>query len=157
MADVIRRRQKQGAHIPVMPEEVLNLWVAPNANARYFIDATAGHGGHAEMILRLYPEAHVLCVDRDPQVLAYARRLISQSDETLLERAYFYRGSFANLKEAIELTKFPAHKVDGIFFDLGLNSSHIDSAERGFSYRQDGRLDMRYNPVGGRVLRLLSS
>eukprot|EP01138_Halocafeteria_seosinensis_P010956 gb/GECG01011190.1/.p1 GENE.gb/GECG01011190.1/~~gb/GECG01011190.1/.p1 ORF type:complete len:887 (+),score=132.80 gb/GECG01011190.1/:1-2661(+) len=155
VAKVVQTRSQDKQHVPVMPEEVLQLWVnTERAGASkergeylYFVDATAGHGGHTEMLLRLYPNAVVLCIERDPQALAQARRYIAQSqeDQEAIQRVYFYNGSFANIERAIEATDFPSRKMDGVFFDFGLNSSHIDSADRGFSYRRDSTLDMRYN------------
>lgn len=157
VADVVQTREREGAHVPVMPEEVMKLWVNSDrvaesmetGEALHFIDATAGHGGHTEMLLRLHPNAKVLCIERDPQALAKARKYIAQSQhgEDVIQRVYFYNGSFSNLERAIEATGFPTRRMDGILFDFGLNSSHIDSAERGFSYRQDSTLDMRYNAV----------
>lgn len=122
-------------HIPVMLEEVLNCWVNTNSRALYFVDGTVGLGGHSEVLLKRYPKANLLCIDRDPKMLMDAEKRLSP----FKSRVTFRQGSYQDLSS--HLTDTP----DGILLDLGANSYQFDSPDRGFSFRHDGPLDMRYD------------
>ncbi len=122
-------------HEPVMRDEIVDvLRVVP---AGVVLDATLGGGGHAEAILESRDDVRVLGLDRDPAALgAASARLLRFGD-----RALTHRCRFDALDEAMQ-----AHDVDelsGALFDLGVSSPQLDRAERGFSYRNDGPLDMR--------------
>lgn len=133
---------EQGApvfHTPVMLEETVQA-LAVQPGGRY-IDATVGTGGHAAAILEhSYPGGQLLGIDADPQAIRIAReRLTSYVGSCLL-----INDNFANLEAiCIKYDFFPVH---GILFDLGISSLQLDSAERGFSFRLDGPLDMRFSP-----------
>lgn len=102
-----------------------------------YVDATLGYAGHASEILKRIPDGHLYGFDQDD----YA---IKKSDEKLKMVGSNYtiiRSNFSNMKE--ELERLGIHKVDGILFDLGVSSVQIDQAERGFSFHQDAKLDMR--------------
>jgi len=138
--------KKTGAgsgHIPVLLAPVLEgLSVKPNGN---YIDATFGRGGHSREILqRLDGNGRLLAIDRDPQAAA-------EIDATLAgdARFEFVRGEIAQLEE-IGISKGLLGKVDGLLFDLGVSSPQLDDAGRGFSFRNDGPLDMRMDPERGR-------
>lgn len=104
------------------------------------MDATVGAGGHAAALLEAAPGIRLLGIDRDPDALALASERLAGFGG----RAELVAGNFADLDQALE--GFPA--PDGILADLGVSSMQIDRAERGFSFRQDGPLDMRMGREG---------
>lgn len=127
--------QPRFEHAPVMRDEIVDAF--RDVPAGVVLDATLGGGGHAEAILESRADLRVLGVDRDPMALgAAAARLRRFGD-----RAMTHRCRFDALDEAME-----AHRVDtltGALFDLGVSSPQLDRADRGFSYRNEGPLDMR--------------
>ena len=129
-------------HIPVLYQEVL-LWLTPRAGAAY-IDATVGMGGHAEGILeRSSPDGRLLALDVDPLALRHARhRLAGYGD-----RVVFVRGRHADLAETARRQGFDG--AAGILLDLGVSSLQLDDPGRGFSFQEDGPLDMRMGSDGG--------
>lgn len=115
-------------HAPALVSETIEL-LDPRPG-RLFIDATLGFGGHAEALLR--SGAKVVGIDRDAEAIAAAQgRLSGYRDIRVI------RENFANIGKVIK------EPVDGILFDLGVSSYQIDEAQRGFSIRLDGPLDMR--------------
>jgi 16S rRNA (cytosine1402-N4)-methyltransferase len=130
-----------------MSEEVLDT-LSPRSGGLY-LDATVGLGGHASAILdRLAPAGRLLGLDRDPEALELARARLesvagrhewSLPEPFHLERANFSQAA-AVLDERGETT------LRGALFDLGVSSLQLDRAERGFSFRRDGPLDMRMGP-----------
>ncbi len=127
--------QPQFEHAPVMRDEIIEAF--RDVPAGVVLDATLGGGGHAEAILESRGDLRLLGVDRDPMALdAAAARLHRFGD-----RAMTHRCRFDALDEAME-----AHRLDelsGALFDLGVSSPQLDRADRGFSYRHEGPLDMR--------------
>jgi 16S rRNA (cytosine1402-N4)-methyltransferase len=140
-ADDADRRAASG-HIPVMLDEVL-AHLAPRAGGRY-VDATINGGGHSGAILAASaPDGRVLGIDRDPQVLAgVAGRL---ADDVGAGRLRLANASFATLGE--QVAAHAIGPVDGVLFDLGLSSFHLDASGRGFSFKHDEPLDMRFDPT----------
>ncbi len=123
-------------HIPVMPEEV-----ACFLNCRpgqTILDCTLGEGGHASLLAsKISPGGCLIGIDRDGEAIEIARRQLKKFGESIkIEQA-----NFCDLREVIERTGID--KVDGILFDLGVNSSQLQNPHRGFSFRVDGPLDMR--------------
>ena len=106
-----------------------------------YIDATFGRGGHSRAILqRLGAEGRLLALDRDPEAVAAAAALAAVERRLLVEHAEFSRlGELARHHGL-------AGRVDGVLLDLGVSSPQLDVPERGFSFLQDGPLDMRMNP-----------
>lgn len=123
-------------HQPVMLKEVIDaLAIKPGG---VYVDATFGRGGHTRGILAsLGSEGRVLAIDRDAEAIAHAGKVFK--DEPRLS---LYHGSFAELAEAVEQAGLTG-KVNGILMDLGVSSPQLDTPERGFSFMQDGPLDMR--------------
>ncbi|HJN62377.1 MAG TPA: 16S rRNA (cytosine(1402)-N(4))-methyltransferase RsmH [Candidatus Parcubacteria bacterium] len=121
-------------HIPVLQKEVLQyLNPKPNKN---FIDCTFGGGGHADNVLeRIGPKGKILGIDRDSEILNGAE---------LKDRIIFVCDNFVNLKDIVKKEKFGP--VQGILFDLGYCSWHLEKSERGFSFLINESLDMRYDP-----------
>jgi 16S rRNA (cytosine1402-N4)-methyltransferase len=129
-------------HQPVLYHEVLDA-LAPVSGGLY-LDGTLGAGGHAEGILRTSaPQGRLLGLDLDLQALAIAqRRLRPFQDRTVIQQASY-------LQAPIVLKKIGWNTVEGILLDLGVSSMQIDKPERGFSFMEDGPLDMRFNQEGG--------
>ena len=125
-------------HTPVMVSEVLDL-LAPRPGAR-IVDATTGHGGHAEAILeRLVPDGVLVGLDRDAEMLAVAERRLARFGSA----ARLFHARFSFLREVV--TGAGAAPVDGVLFDLGLSSYHFDASGRGFSFARSEPLDMRFD------------
>jgi 16S rRNA (cytosine1402-N4)-methyltransferase len=106
-----------------------------------YVDGTFGRGGHSREILsRLGSDGRVIALDRDPEAVAAAAQ---SPDPRLTVR----QARFSELLEV--LSALNVAKVDGVLLDLGVSSPQLDEAQRGFSFRQDGPLDMRMDPQSG--------
>jgi 16S rRNA (cytosine1402-N4)-methyltransferase len=106
-----------------------------------YIDGTFGRGGHTRLILsRLGPQARLIAFDKDPQAIATAEQIADP-------RFTIVHDSFATMASA--LAERGIGKVDGILLDLGISSPQVDDAARGFSFRNDGPLDMRMDTTRG--------
>lgn len=128
--------------MPVLLEEALGFLAPERRPGGLFVDATVGLGGHAEALLARAPEARLLGLDRDEQALALAgRRLAPFGGRVLLEHAVFDQ-----LEEVLD--RLQLGPVAGLLADLGVSSLQLDVAERGFSFRRDGPLDMRMGSAG---------
>jgi 16S rRNA (cytosine1402-N4)-methyltransferase len=129
-------------HIPVLYKEVL-AGLRPQPNGRY-IDATLGAGGHAAGILTASaPDGRLLGLDADPEAVRFAGQYLrSFSRRVVLQTANFRQ--IGTVARALGFGQ-----VDGILMDLGLSSRQLSDPERGFSFSQDGPLDMRMDPSQG--------
>ena len=108
------------------------------------MDGTFGRGGHSSEILKaLGPKGRLIGIDRDPQAVAAAKQRL-QADS----RFEIVRGEIAHLKD-IALERELLGQVDGLLLDLGVSSPQLDEAARGFSFQNDGPLDMRMDPESG--------
>lgn len=125
-------------HRPVMVEQVSELFAPVPAGT--VIDATVGAGGHARAVLLAYPHLRILGLDRDPAAVAAASATLSPFGS----RAVVVQSRFDRLAEVA--AEHGVGRASGVLFDLGVSSVHVDVAERGFSYRQTGPLDMRMDP-----------
>ncbi len=101
------------------------------------VDCTLGYGGHSSHILERIKKGHLYAFDQDLEAINYSRERLSNiaSNYTII------KSNFRNIKE--ELNKRNVTKVDGVLFDLGVSSPQLDQGERGFSFHQDAKLDMR--------------
>lgn len=126
-------------HIPVLMAQTLDgLRVVGQGT---YLDGTFGRGGHARSVLaRLGAQGRLLVMDKDPEAIAEARRLAAAD-----ARVQVRHGSFAALAD----WEATADGLDGVLFDLGVSSPQLDVADRGFSFQQDGPLDMRMDPESG--------
>lgn len=131
-------------HISVLAEPYIEgLCTDEGGN---YIDATFGRGGHARMLLaRLSAQGEVLGLDRDPEAVAEGRLLEAEDS-----RFHIQYTDFAGIAEAAATQGWS--EVSGIGFDLGVSSPQLDVAERGFSFMQDGPLDMRMDNESGEPL-----
>ena len=123
-------------HIPVLQKEVIQyLDPKPNEN---FIDATIGQGGHTFFILgKNKPKGKVLGIDADPEQIENIKHI------ELKDRLILVNDSYINLKNIVKKHNFKP--VNGILFDLGMSSWHLEESKRGFSFQRNEPLDMRYD------------
>lgn len=129
-------------HRPVLLDEVIEA-LNIQAHGKY-VDGTFGRGGHSRAILDyLAPTGRLLMVDRDPEAIEVARTTY-QDDP----RCVIWRGAFSGLAEQVEQMGWRG-RIDGILLDLGVSSPQLDQATRGFSFMQQGPLDMRMDPDQG--------
>ena len=125
------------SHIPVLYKEIIHA-LQPQSGGRY-VDGTLGAGGHARGILEACsPDGHLLGLDVDPQALALARETLAPYEG----RTHLEQASYITITKQLAALKWDF--VDGIVLDLGASSMQFDNAERGFSFMQDGPLDMRF-------------
>jgi 16S rRNA (cytosine1402-N4)-methyltransferase len=125
-----------------MAEEVMQ-YLQPHSGGVY-LDGTLGGAGHARLILEASsPDGVLIGMDRDTEALAAAQRELASFGERVVLR----QGNFSDMCTQLDQLEIAA--VDGILLDLGVSSHQIDSPERGFSFREDGPLDMRMNPKEG--------
>jgi 16S rRNA (cytosine1402-N4)-methyltransferase len=128
-------------HIPVMLKEVIES-LKNVESPQMIVDATLGLGGYAEEILNVFPATLLVGIDRDEQAISLAqKRLVS-----FAERVHIYNSPFSAI--AMVLSKENA-EPDGIVFDLGVSNLQLSSPERGFSFQNDGPLDMRMEGTSG--------
>ncbi|HEX6287235.1 MAG TPA: 16S rRNA (cytosine(1402)-N(4))-methyltransferase RsmH, partial [Acidimicrobiia bacterium] len=129
-------KEQAGFHRPVLVDEVVELMapVLPGV----VVDATFGGGGHTRRMLDEFgDEVNVIGIDRDPDAVAQAVGI----------RATVVEGNFGDLLDVVgRVTDEP---ISGVLFDFGVSSHQLDEPERGFSYRQEGPLDMRMGPDAG--------
>jgi len=123
-------------HIPVMSEEVLLLLV--QGTNRTYLDCTVGYSGHAEKILEASgSNSRLIGFDRDEVAIAASREKLARFGGRVL----LFHGHFVDLKQHLTLSGIS--QVDGILFDLGVSSPQLEEPARGFSFQEDGPLDMR--------------
>ncbi len=136
MNDAAAAKTVGAGHIPVLLPQVL-AGLNIRASGTY-LDATFGRGGHAGAILqKLDLTGRLLCLDRDPTAVAEARARFASDP-----RVAIFLAPFSTLADCADRLA-PGLEFDGILFDLGVSSPQLDDAARGFSFMQDGPLDMR--------------
>jgi 16S rRNA (cytosine1402-N4)-methyltransferase len=120
------------SHIPVLNREVVEgLALRPGG---HYLDTTVGGGGHSRLILEASPDITLTAVDQDEEALAAAQKQLTEFGH----RVTFVHTNFSSYS-------FPKNTFDGILADLGVSSYHLDTPERGFSFRHQANLDMRMN------------
>ena len=118
-------------HISVMPCETLELLDVKQDGI--YVDGTLGRGGHSKLILDKLKNGKLYCFDLDEQAIRESKQLLKDYDNVI-----YIHDNFMNMNKYVD-------QVDGILLDLGVSSPQFDEAERGFSYQNDGPLDMRMN------------
>jgi len=125
-------------HIPVLKKEVLEI-LGPKKNEN-FVDATFGEGGHAVAILeKTEPYGKLLALEVDPELFSKGKLIENKFGGRLILR----NENFANIEKVVKEENF--NKISGILFDLGICSWHLEESKRGFSFRKDEPLIMRYD------------
>ncbi len=120
-----------------MVKEVIQyLQISKNGT---YIDCTIGYGGHARHILeRLSLDGKLIGIDKDEKAIKYCKKSLSAYNNIQL-----FHNSYHKIKDVLSISKI--QKVDGMLLDLGLSSAQLDSKSRGFSYKIDSELDMRFD------------
>lgn len=117
-------------HVPVLSRELIaGLAICSGG---HYLDATVGGGGHSELILQAYPDVKVTALDWDEEAIAAAKIRLAEYES----RLQFFLTNYADFE-------YKNATFDGIVADLGVSSYHLDTAERGFSFRNTAPLDMR--------------
>ncbi len=129
-------------HIPVLLEEAVTHLLT--ASEGIYIDATFGRGSHSQAILnRLGQHGRLIAFDKDPEAIAYAKKHFARD-----KRFTICHSSFSRMQKHLQEEQVFG-KVHGILFDLGVSSPQLDNPERGFSFSQEGKLDMRMDTSQG--------
>lgn len=128
-------------HTPVLLHETIDC-LAPRAGGVY-VDATLGAGGHAREICTRV-NARIVGIDADSEALAHARETLAECPNSI-----FIHGNFRHIGTL--LLEQGIREIDGAVFDLGVSSMQLDTGERGFSFRADAPLDMRFDPKAAGV------
>jgi len=125
-------------HIPVLQNEVISfLDIQPNG---IYVDGTCGLGGHTNLILKnLSSKGMLISIDIDQEALNICKDSIDRD----FKNVFIKRNSYTNIPTILE--EMNIKKVSGILLDLGLSSMQLDSTDRGFSYKNDCHLDMRFD------------
>jgi len=135
-------------HVPVLVDAVTELLERPDG---VVVDVTLGAGGHAAAVvarrLQLWGRADLLGIDRDESALALARQRLQREIDDPKVRIRLVHARADELARVLDDEGIGS--VAGVLMDLGVSSMHLDRPERGFSYRQDGPLDMRMDPSQG--------
>lgn len=129
-------------HITVLLKEAVEALVVDPKGV--YVDGTFGRGGHSRLVLgALDTEGSLIGIDKDPVAIAEGKSLEAEDSRFIIEH-----GSFAQLQEFMAGRELDG-KLDGILVDLGVSSPQLDVAERGFSFLNDGPLDMRMDTTRG--------
>jgi len=135
-------------HVPVLLDTVVELLERPDG---VVVDVTLGAGGHAAAVvarrLQLWGSADLLGIDRDESALELARQRLQDDIADPRVRIRLVHARADELADVLD--REGIDRVAGVLMDLGVSSMHLDRPERGFSYRQDGPLDMRMDPSRG--------
>lgn len=132
----------ENQHVPVMLEEVMNHLAVQNGGI--YVDATLGGGGYTlELLKQSKPSGRVIGIDLDWEAVAAAEKRLSRYKE----RLDLHQSNFTNLRRIVSGRAI--EKVNGIVADLGISSLQLDNAERGFSFKKEGPLDMRMDHESG--------
>lgn len=131
-------------HIPVLLNEILEKF-SPK-EGEWYIDCTTGEGGHSLPIAKLVaPHGRVLSIDADPEEQKIFKKNVK--DAGLEDIIIPFHGNFADIEEIAKTNDFL--KPDGILFDFGFSSWHLEESGRGFTFQKNEMLDMRFNPEDG--------
>lgn len=129
-------------HIPVLRQEVVSLLVTEIGRKGIIVDCTLGGGGHSRDLLEaMGPQAVLIGIDQDKKALETAYENL----KSLENKKTFIHDNFEDLQRIMESQR--ATHAETIFFDLGVSSSQLDEPDRGFSFRNNGPLDMRMDQM----------
>lgn len=138
----------ESPHIPVLPNEVISLLQqSQNPNPMWFLDGTAGEGGHSKLILKTFPNSKLILIDRDAVMLERAKKEILKEIGTL-DRVYDFQMNFSEVDQDL-LKNVGCTGLDGALVDLGVSLFHFLHSGRGFTFKNEEPLDMRLEPQVG--------
>lgn len=129
--------QEKQKHIPVLLDEVINSLNL--ADGKVLVDGTLGLGGYSEKALSSFKDIKIVAFDLDQENLNLAKERLYKYHQQIT----FVHDNFANLKENLE--DLGIEKIDALMLDLGIASTQVDIAEKGFSFNKEGDLDMRFD------------
>ena len=124
------------SHIPVMLDQIKSF--IPTSSDLNLIDATFGGGGYSKAILEEFNIKNLLAIDRDPTAKIFYNKLKKR-----FKNIELFNEKFSKIDEIIKKSKFSKINFDVIIFDLGVSSNQIDNPDRGFSFQNEGPLDMK--------------
>ena len=127
------------SHIPVLLEQAVDA-LAVKENGIY-VDGTAGGGGHSSEILSRLTTGKLISIDQDPDAILTLTERFKKNENSII-----IKGNFADMVSLLHSRG--VGRVDGVLLDIGVSSHQLDTPERGFSYMQEGPLDMRMDPEG---------
>lgn len=131
-------------HQPVLVDEVLDGLALVEDG--WYVDGTYGRGGHStEILARIGQHGRLLALDKDPEAVAAGYQRLGGDPRFTIEHA-----GFEDLRDVVA-PWLKSHALSGVLLDLGVSSPQLDCARRGFSFAEDGPLDMRMNPTTGRT------
>ena len=136
---MIKNPGKSGTtpHIPIMVKEVIQYLQISKTGT--YIDCTIGYGGHAHQILKeLSLSGKLIGIDKDEEAIKFCKKSLSAYSNVEL-----FQNSYHKIKDILSISKI--QKVDGMLLDLGLSSAQLNSKSRGFSFKFDSELDMRFD------------
>src|SRR5947199_3354604 len=132
----------ESPHVSVLREECLEyLAIRPEG---FYVDCTAGGGGHSQAIAERLTAGRLLALDRDPAALSIAARRLEKwlsAEENTAPKVVLKQAAFSSLQAVIKVVHDAG--VDGILADLGMSQMQLNDSARGFSFAADGQLDMR--------------
>ena len=124
-------------HTPIMVEEVLKYMQISKLGT--YLDCTIGYGGHAHYIIKqLSQNGKLIGVDKDEEAIKFCKKKLSH-----YKNIYLFHNSYHKISDILSFSKLK--EVDGMLLDLGLSSAQLDSFHRGFSYKINSELDMRFD------------
>ncbi|HJT25129.1 MAG TPA: 16S rRNA (cytosine(1402)-N(4))-methyltransferase RsmH [bacterium] len=127
-------------HVPVLLKETVE-WLSPPPDG-VVLDMTVGMGGHSQELLKLLPKGRLVGLDQDFDALQHAGRALRKDP-----RVFLFKANFADVLWV--LRELSISEVDSVLMDIGVSSLQLDTAERGFSFNQEGPLDMRMDTHAG--------
>ena len=131
-------------HIPIMYQEILDIFSEKTGSKGTFLDATFGRGGHTKKFLDTFPNIQVTALDQDPDAIEYGNREFSEYIKN--KRLRIKKSNFSKYDTNDSAPGYDT-RYDGILMDLGVSSPQLDTASRGFSLYHEGPLDMRMDPT----------
>lgn len=136
--------EQEVLHVPVLGREICSWLISDRSTI--ILDCTVGYGGHAEMLLSHSPVGTtVIGLDKDSQAIDFCRRRLNRFGDRIVLR----QGNYRELKSHLAETGIA--RVDGVLFDFGVSSPQLDDPSRGFSFQQEGPLDMRMDQTIGKT------
>ena len=133
--------QNNELHEPVLVDEIIQIM--KEHNKRVIVDATCGNGGHSLKIAQVYGKyiETLLCFEKDPESIQIAKERLSS-----FNFIFFFQKSYSQISDTLNKE---GKKADFIIFDLGLSMWQIKSSKRGFTFKKNEKLDMRFNTEKG--------